>query len=240
MSRLYLVRHGQAGTRKAYDSLSDLGREQARLLGEYFVAEGLDFQAAYCGALTRQQRTADEIRAVYERAGLPFPEIVTERRWNEFDLDHIYRALAPQMAAADAEFKREYEAMVAEARAAADRHDAAVNRRWTPSDARIVAAWMQGLHPYEGESWPAFRTRVSDTRADLAHHRDANVVVFTSATPIGIWTALAMDIEDERALKLAGVLHNASFTVIRLLDGQLRLHTFNAVPHLPPQARTYR
>ena len=33
LSRVYLVRHGQAGTRKAYDSLSDLGRRQAQTAG---------------------------------------------------------------------------------------------------------------------------------------------------------------------------------------------------------------
>jgi hypothetical protein len=37
------------------------------------------------------------------------------------------------------------------------------------------------------------------------------------------------------------VLHNASYTVMRLWDGQLRLHSFNAIPHLnEPELRTYR
>jgi len=56
-----------------------------------------------------------------------------------------------------------------------------------------------------------------------------------------VWTALAMEIEDQRALRLAGVLRNASATVLRFGDGQLRLDTFNAIPHLPrPELRTYR
>jgi hypothetical protein len=68
-----------------------------------------------------------------------------------------------------------------------------------------------------------------------------NIVVFTSATPIGIWTAAAMDIEDGRAMRLAGVLRNASYTVLRLRDGQLRLDSFNAIPHLTQlELRTYR
>ncbi len=73
MSRVYLVRHGQAGTREAYDSLSELGRRQARLLGEYFVSEGIQFAAAYSGALVRQQETACEVSAVYERSGRRLP-----------------------------------------------------------------------------------------------------------------------------------------------------------------------
>ncbi len=81
----------------------------------------------------------------------------------------------------------------------------------------MVRAWIRGRHAYEGESWQAFRERVIARRLQLdPAERDANIVVFTSATPIGIWTALAMEIHDERAMRLAGVLHNTSCTVLRL------------------------
>jgi broad specificity phosphatase PhoE len=247
MSRVYLVRHGQAGTRKAYDALSELGRCQARLLGKYFVSEGIHFAAAYSGALVRQEETADEVKGVYREAGVCFPEIVREPDWNEFDLTHVYRALAPLLCAEDSEFEREYQELVSQARAAAEQPEASVNRRWLPCDSKVVDAWMRGQHAYDGETWQAFRERVAGCRFKLEPtERDANIVVFTSATPIGIWTALAMEIamdikNDERALRLAGVLHNASCTVMRLSDGQLRLHSFNAIPHLcEPGLRTYR
>jgi len=242
VSRVYLVRHGQAGTRKDYDALSDLGRCQARRLGEYFVSERIHFAAAYSGALVRQEETAAEVKAVYREAGACFPEIVREPGWNEFDLTHVYRALAPLLCAEDPEFERQYRELVAQARAAAEQPEASVNRRWLPCDSKVVEAWMSGQHAYDGESWQAFRERVTACRLTLEPaERDANVVVFTSATPIGIWAALAMEIHDERALRLAGVLHNASCTVMRLSDGQLRLHTFNAIPHLgEPGLRTYR
>jgi broad specificity phosphatase PhoE len=233
LSRVYLVRHGQAGTRKDYDALSNLGRRQARLLGEYFVAEGVHFRAGYSGTLTRQELTAAEVKAAYVEAGAPFPEIVPDCGWNEFDLTHVYRSLAPLMCAEDVGFRREYEAMAAQARAAAEQPDAEVNRRWMPCDTKIVEAWIAGRHSYEGESWPEFQERVRG--------RDENIVVFTSATPIGIWTALAMGVCDERALRLAGVLHNTSCTVIRLRGDELRLHSFNTIANLVgAELRTYR
>ncbi|HTW67369.1 MAG TPA: histidine phosphatase family protein [Bryobacteraceae bacterium] len=242
MGRVYLVRHGQAGTRESYDSLSDVGRRQARLLGEFFVSERLQFAAAYSGELTRQQQTAAEVRSVYREAAMCFPEITREPGWNEFDLAHVYSGLAPQLCAEDPEFAREYEELVARARAAAEDPGASVNRRWLPCDVKIVQAWIRGQHPYDGESWLAFRERV--TRSKLYGEPadpDANVVVFTSATPIGIWTALAMEIQDGRALRLAGALHNASYTVLRFNNGEPRLHSFNAIPHLcDPSLRTYR
>lgn len=55
MSKIYLIRHGQAGTRDHYDLLSNLGRRQSRLLGEYFAAQGVKFAAAYSGELSRQR-----------------------------------------------------------------------------------------------------------------------------------------------------------------------------------------
>jgi broad specificity phosphatase PhoE len=242
MSRVYLVRHGQAGTRKSYDSLSDAGRRQARLLGEYFLSEGIHFRAAYSGTLLRQQETAAVVRCAYLEAGASFPDVLPDPGWNEFDLDHVYRALAPLLSAEDPEFEREYQELVAQSRAAAEQPEASVNRRWMPCDIKIVQAWMRGRHAYDGETWQVFRERVIACQAKFQPaERDENIVVFTSATPIGIWTALAMEIHDERAMRLAGVLHNTSYTVLRLHDGELRLHSFNAIPHLSePELRTYR
>jgi broad specificity phosphatase PhoE len=240
---VYLVRHGQAGTRKAYDALSDLGRRQARLLGEHFVSEGIQFTAAYRGELKRQAQTADEVRAAYIEAGACFPEVAAHSGWNEFDLDHIYRALAPRMCADDPEFEQEYREMVVQARAAAEEPDAQVNRRWLPCDRKVVLAWIAGTHPYNGESWRAFRERVAGCRETLNGNLDHNgdVVVFTSATPIAVWAALAMDIEDERVMRLAGVLQNASFTVMKVVGEEVRLHSFNGVGHLgSADLRTYR
>jgi broad specificity phosphatase PhoE len=242
VSRVYLVRHGQAGTRKAYDSLSELGRRQARLLGEYFVSEKIHFAAAYSGELVRQEETASEVRAVYRARGVCFPEIVQEPGWNEFDLTHVYRALAPLLCAEDQEFERQYQELVEQARASAEQPEASVNRRWLPCDSKVVQTWIRGRHAYDGETWQAFRERVIGCQSKLEPtERDTNIVVFTSATPIGIWAALAMEIHDERAMRLAGVLHNASCTVLRLRDGELRLHSFNGIPHLCETGlRTYR
>jgi broad specificity phosphatase PhoE len=242
MSRIYFVRHGQAGTRKAYDALSDVGRRQARLLGEHFVSDKVQFAAAYSGALMRQQATVAEVSAVYREAGLPFPEIAQEPAWNEFDLAHVYSSLAPFLCAEDPEFARQYEELVSQENAAAARPEASVNRRWLPCDVQVVEAWIRGRHAYDGETWQAFRERVLEGRPKLeTAERDTNVLVFTSATPIGIWAALAMEIHDARAMRLAGVLHNTSITVMRLQQGDLRLHSFNGVPHLREAAlHTYR
>jgi len=234
MSRVYLIRHGQAGTRHHYDTLSELGRQQARLLGEHFASQGLTFGAVYCGGMERQKQTAAQVAEAYRDAGLAFPEIETHDAWREFDLDHIYRSMAPQLCAADAEFKREYEAMREQARAS---ETAEVHRRWTPCDMRIVKAWLAAEYPYDGESWTSFQERV--TTAPMA--AGANVAVFTSATPTAIWAGRALDIHDTRALRIAGVLHNASYTVLQVKSDAVQLFSMNEIPHLTrPEWRTHR
>jgi len=55
---IYLIRHGQAGSRDNYDVLSELGRDQAVLLGEHFASQRLSVSAVYSGTMVRQVRTA--------------------------------------------------------------------------------------------------------------------------------------------------------------------------------------
>ncbi|HKP72938.1 MAG TPA: histidine phosphatase family protein [Pyrinomonadaceae bacterium] len=243
MSNIYLVRHGQAGTRDAYDSLSELGRRQARLLGEYFVSQGIEFRAGYVGAMSRQQQTAAQVRAAYEAAGASFPEVTVESGWDEFDLHQVYRELAPRLCEEDAEFRRDYEEMRAEVAASAGAEDAEVHRRWRPCDTKVVEAWFAGRYAYTGETWEQFRGRVAACRLQLGEvERDANVAVFTSATPTAIWAGLALGgIPDERVRQIAGVLRNSSFTVLHLRGDELRLFSFNETPHLTlPELRTHR
>ena len=235
MSKVYLIRHGQAGTRHHYDTLSELGRRQARLLGEYLAGEGIVFDAAYSGGMERQRQTSAEVAGAYAEAGLAFPEIAVHDAWREFDLDHIYRAMAPQLCAADAEFQREYEAMREQARAS---ESAEVHRQWTPCDRQIVEAWLQEKFPYDGESWKAFQQRVVTAPITGDNGR---IAVFTSATPAAIWAGRALDIHDMRALRIAGVLHNASITVLRVRGEDVQLFSMNEVPHLTrPEWRTHR
>lgn len=242
MSTVYLVRHGQAGTRDDYDSLSELGRRQARLLGEYLAAQRINFAAAYVGAMSRQLQTAEQIRAAYTNAGGSFPEIKVEKQWNEFDLGFLYDKLAPRLCAADPQFKLEYDRMREQLRLTGSVASAEIHRKWQPCDSMLVQAWIKGTHAHGGETWEEFCSRIAGCRALIPDSDpQANVMVFTSATPVAIWTGLALEIFDERIMGLAGVLYNSAFTTLKLRGEQLRLFTFNAIPHLTtPELRTHR
>jgi broad specificity phosphatase PhoE len=242
LSNVFFVRHGQAGTRDSYDSLSELGRRQARLLGEHFVSQRIEFANAYAGALTRQQQTAAEVANAYADAGLPFPALDVDRGWDEFDFHHIYNELAPLLCKDDAEFRGEYEEVLEQLRAGAGAHVAEVHRRWRPSDTKVVEAWVGGRYPYGGETWEQFVSRVSACRLrDGGAQPRENIAVFTSATPTAIWTGRALEVSGGHVRRLAAVLENTSYTVLQLRAEEMLLLTFNAVPHLTaPELRTRR
>jgi len=239
---LYLVRHGQAGTRNDYDSLSELGKRQARLLGEYFVSQRLEFHSIFAGGMQRQQQTAAEVVAAFRDANVPIAEVIIDKQWNEFDLAHVYQELAPLLCAADPEFREEYEEMRREIAHSNGDHGADVHRRWRPCDTKMVEAWITERFPYSGELWSEFCDRVNSCVTHLSTiPRHANVLVFTSATPTGVLTARALEVGDKRVRQLAGVLYNSSFTTLRVNDSQLQMFQFNAVPHLrAPELRTHR
>ena len=67
MGNLTLIRHGQASFgEKDYDNLSDLGRKQGNLLGEYLNRQDVTFDQFFCGELKRQVATMQAIHNNYK------------------------------------------------------------------------------------------------------------------------------------------------------------------------------
>ncbi len=242
MSSVYLIRHGQAGTRDRYDALSEIGHRQARLLGEYFAGQRISFRTVISGGLTRQRETAGQFIAAYRDASLELPEQSIDTRWNEFDLDRVYQGLAPLLCAEDPEFRRQYDEMHADIKASAGSAHAEIHRRWNDCDRTVVTQWVEGRHPFEGESWVDFHKRILGCIHSISHLQPGeNAIVFTSATPIGILAASTLDIHDKRALHMAAVLQNSSISSLRIRGDEARLFSFNGVPHLTdPAMRTFR
>jgi len=238
MSTIYLVRHGQAGLRHNYDELSDLGRTQARLLGEYLSCRGIRFDAIYAGALNRQRQTAEEVAGAYRRAGIPVPEIVEDPHWSEFSLSAVYEEIAPLLSAADPQFKEEYEEML---RLARD-ENSHVQRTWLRCDMAVVRAWAEGTHECRSEPFTEFVERVLRARETLrGFGARETIAVFTSATPIGIWAASSLGATDGALMKLTGVIYNSAFSTFRLRGDEVTLFSFNGTPHLEqPELRTFR
>lgn len=239
MSDIYLIRHAQAGSRDNYDVLSEVGRQQARLLGEHLATQGVQLGSIYSGGMRRQRETAEIARDAMMLAGAGAPDVVTDDRWNEFSLISVYRAIAKRMMKDDSVFARDIEEM--QQAIARDPHKTggAVGR----CDQAVIRAWMENRYSeYEGESWTSFRSRITTCSADLCSNHDSEkaIAIFTSATPIAIISGAALGLSDQKLLSILGVIYNTSVSVVRARSGELRLFTFNSTPHLGLSQRTFR
>lgn len=238
MSSIYLIRHGQAGSRHNYDALSELGRRQACLLGQYLATQKIPFKALIAGGLNRQQQTAAEVCRAYRDAGLAVPDIISEPAWNEFDMTAVFNEFAPLLSEADPQFRQDYQELLRKLEDASS----PIHHAWTECDTQAMRAWMEGRFPCRSESWEAFHRRVLNCREPLAGYSPGDAVaVFTSASPIAIWVASALSVSNGQIMRLAGVMYNSAITTLRLRDGDLALFSFNGVPHLSdPALRTLR
>ncbi|MGD0579077.1 MAG: histidine phosphatase family protein [Bryobacteraceae bacterium] len=230
MSLLYLIRHGQAGTRDRYDCLSDLGLRQSRLLGAHLAREGVRFDSVWTGTLARQTQTAEAVLGALAEAGSPQPEPLVDARWNEFDLDGIYAAIAPQLAAHDPAFRRYYDSLQ-QALAAGQGE---IHRRWTPADSAVVNAWIHGRYRFTGESWDGFveRVRAAGEAPLAAAAAGRQVAVFTSATPVSITLGRVLPLEASHIMQLTGAALNSNVTILHVNGERPSLFSFNSVPHL--------
>ncbi len=233
MRTIYLIRHGQAGSRQQYDRLSEVGYRQARLLGEYFVKQGIALSGIVSGELQRQRATAEAVVAAYEAAGLSCPEIQSDANWNEFDLDAVYAGIGPQLGREDEQFRAEYEDLQRQMAEAAS----PVHRTWAKCDTTVVRAWIQGQYGFDGESFAGFQERVG--KGGLGN--EGPVAVFTSATPIAIWIGRTLELKPLRVMQLAGAMHNTAVNILRVKTEELRLFQYNGIPHLhDADLRTFR
>jgi broad specificity phosphatase PhoE len=238
LSSLYLIRHGQAGTRGHYDALSDLGQRQAYLLGQHLAAQELPFKALIAGCLNRQRQTAEQVWRAYRDAGVAVPDIVSEPNWNEFDMTAVFSEFAPLLSEADPRFKQDYQELLRKLEDAGS----PIHQAWTDCDTQAMRAWMEGRYRCRTESWAAFRQRVLSARAALGAYQPGDAVaIFTSATPISIWVSEALGVSEGNIMRLAGVMYNSAVTTMRLRDDDPMLFSFNGVPHLnEPHLRTFR
>jgi broad specificity phosphatase PhoE len=239
MSQLTLIRHGQAAAfSEDSDRLTDLGRRQARKLGEYFVARGTRFDEVHTGALRRHSETEQIVADVYRTARLPWPQSSRHRGWDEYDASAILAELGVRLAERDPDFAQLRAAYAARAQ------DPDRNRYFQRMFEALMRRWVSGdLLAEAVEPFSAFHARVLLARNGvLEGGTNRSVAVFTSGGPIGVCVQLAVEAPPYVAVQLNWRIKNASLTEFTFSSsGRLSLDSFNAVAHLDaPDLHTYR
>jgi broad specificity phosphatase PhoE len=239
MSVLFVVRHGQASFFEAnYDQLSPLGREQSRLLGEYWARRGARFDEAYTGPRQRQIDTAQAIAEVYRQTGLTWPRIEVLDEFDEYQAEAVLKQSLPMLVETDARVRELYR----DVERATDQ--AQTLKAFQRVYELVIGSWARGeLDLADIEPWSDFCARVHRgiDRLTQGDARGRRVVLVTSGGPVGVTLQRALGISSQRTLEMAWMVRNAAFSEYVFTKDRFTLSQFNAIAHLErPELWTYR
>ena len=239
MSRLFLVRHGQASfLERNYDKLSARGEEQSRMLGEYWAELGLRFDRVYSGPRQRQRETARIAGEASKNAGIAWPAPSVLNSFDEFQAEIVMERSLPKLIVTDAGISQMHQEF----------KDAQTRPEQFKTFQRIfevvIGRWADGKLPLDGiEPWPEFCSRVQNGLAQLTADGNGGeqIAIFSSGGPVGVAMQRALDLSTEATLKAAWMVRNCSFSEFVFSSERFTLSSYNATPHFSdPEFITYR
>src|SRR5215467_11946617 len=184
MSRLFLVRHGQASfLEQNYDKLSAIGEKQALRLGEYWAQRRVLFDHVYSGPRTRQRETARIVGDIYHATGLAWPEVEIKDEFDEYQGDWVLEAALPELAESNPQVHQLQQAFL-NAGSPEEKH-----RTFQKLFEVVIGKWVGGeIHVPEIESWPEFCRRVQSGLSFVCngHGSGQNIAIFSSGGPVGV------------------------------------------------------
>lgn len=239
MALLTLVRHGQASfLQDNYDKLSERGELQAKILGEYWLRSGANFDQVYYGPACRHLGTGEIVADVYRKAAAPWPQPVTLADLDEYAGIKVVRTFLPGLM----ETHEDIRALEAEFRQAGEQ-DVAF-RLFDKLFARITRMWVnEELDSPDVEPWKDFCERIDRGIAHIRNNagKNARIVVFTSGGVIAATVRAALDLSPVRTLEMSWTSRNASYAEFLFSPERFSLASFNNHPHLENEdLLTYR
>jgi len=210
MSRLYLVRHGQASFgADDYDQLSPLGVRQSVQLGRHFASKGICFDAVLSGTLRRHSQT---LSGISDGLGLP----LHAAQWpglDEYNSDAVIAAVHP---------------------APLDRSPTPENYRQYFRLLRTgLLQWMLGnTQPKDMPHWHAFGQQVVAVLDHVRQSQAEHVLLVSSGGPIACAIAHVLATPPEAMIELNMRLRNTAVSELAITPKRHALLTYNTLPHL--------
>lgn len=239
MGILFLVRHAQASfLEQNYDKLSQVGEEQARLLGEYWAQRNIVFDRACVGPCVRQKATATIMSDEYRKTGLEFPEPLVLPEFDEYQGEAVLDRSLPGLL--------ENDRGIRDLHAAFQSSSGPAGRRATFQKLfeAVIGKWVDGEIFLPGvETWLEFCSRVnSGLRTYLsAGGRGKRVAIVTSGSPIAVAMQRALNLSPQHTLQVSWMSRNSSWSEFLYAGDRFTLSAFNNHAHLDDAAMlTYR
>ncbi|MEM7691259.1 MAG: histidine phosphatase family protein [Pseudomonadota bacterium] len=215
MASIYLIRHGQASFgEENYDKLSELGRRQAALTGEFLARTGVRFDAAYAGTLERQKDTASLALASQEAA----PELIVDSRLDEVRNDEHLEFLLPKVMEARPEIR--------------DIVEQGLNssKRFQKVIEALFDYWVSPeCDDPNIQSWEEFSSGVRSMLKDIVTTQGSGktVAAFTSGGTIATFSALVLGLAGSGTYQLYEPVFNCSLTQLFYSGSKVSMSYYN-------------
>ena len=213
MSRIYLVRHGQASFGSHdYDRLTPAGVAQCEQLARHWQAIGRNVDLVFSGTLRRQRESAEAFARAAARAGAEAPIVRPLPGFEEYDHDALLAAHARQPAtAAELEDRRDFQ------------------RRLAAS----LGAWTEGTLAGV-ETYAAFRVRCAGALARLLAEigRGRQAILFGSAGSLAAAMQPALGVGDAELMRLKLNFHNTGVSSLLFDGATVTIECLNSIAHL--------
>lgn len=231
-----------------YDALSELGREQARRLGQVWaerVTAGgrTGFDAVFCGPAQRHADTTALVGAEFASAGLSFPTPQIVPGFDEHDGQGLLHGVLGQISRGEIQLPGQRAQLL---ELAGKAMDTSLDRRersrvWQLIYEAVMQRWLTGEIELDGiETWPQFHARVREAFAEVRERGRGEVVVVTSVGPTAVVLLEVLGLPPQRAFEQAWRLYNTSITRVIHSGARMTLDGFNEVAHLPMHDWTHR
>lgn len=233
MAAIYLIRHGQASFGSAdYDQLSEKGRKQAHLLGQYWRARA-NPSKFYCGDLLRHNQSLSSFKEGYQGDATP---MVIHSGFNEFDHVDILKNYQEQW--------QDFTKMSEEI----SQHKEP-NKIFQKEFANALQRWVTGDSKTNyKESWSEFKARCIRALQDVIAQELANrrkftmtvggakqpkdILVFTSGGTISVIVQHILKLSDQQALEINQQARNTSVTKLLFSENKISVDYLNNYSHV--------
>jgi broad specificity phosphatase PhoE len=224
MSTLYLVRHGQASFGKEdYDQLSELGYQQAKIVGEYLtkITQPAIFVS---GSLKRQKQTLEEIKKGFSDKIIQTAKSLELDAFNEFDHRNILEVVYPKLRETHADMLASVTTCETALKDFLILYKAAIHR------------WVKNEGDFN-ENFSAFTSRIEAGLQSLMSlakaDQSSDIILVSSAGPISSCMQFGTDMSAENAFSLCDVMVNTAISSLKLNEDSAPVMSyFNNFQHL--------
>lgn len=206
---IYIVRHAQAGSLENYDQISELGRLQAKKLGEFFHSKKIYFDCLISGTLKRHILTLNYIidnpssknyfqfECLNEISEESFKNLLNWYKEKDHTIKFIYKKFLTNNLK-NSQQKYLYMVLLK----------------------KIFENWI--LDNNFNYSFSNFKTKVYEFFFELenliSRNNYENILVISSGTPIVLLIGKILKLDDQNSLELLKKIYNTSYTILKVTN----------------------